>query len=105
MKSSVKTTRRAGAAIDEIFTEDCVFYDPMGGEYRGRDEIDRMRARSERRILTSGISQWPSPKKWAMAGGSNGWRAALAKRRLMLVLISSLPLTAGLPLFICFLTS
>ena len=30
------------AAIDEIFTEDCVFYDPMGGVYRGRDEIDRI---------------------------------------------------------------
>ena len=30
------------AAIDQIFTEDCVFYDPMGGVYRGRDEIDRI---------------------------------------------------------------
>ena len=26
------------AAIDEIFTEDCVFYDPNEGVYRGRDE-------------------------------------------------------------------
>jgi hypothetical protein len=31
---------RRRAAIDEIFTEDCVFYDPKGGVYRGRDEID-----------------------------------------------------------------
>jgi hypothetical protein len=30
------------AAIDDIFAEDCVFYDPMGGIYRGRDEIDRV---------------------------------------------------------------
>ena len=30
------------AAIDEIFTEDCVFCDPKGGVYRGRDEIDRI---------------------------------------------------------------
>lgn len=30
------------AAINEIFTEDCVFYDPNGGVYRGRDEIDRI---------------------------------------------------------------
>ena len=30
------------AAIDEIFTEDCVFYDPNKGVYRGRDEIDRI---------------------------------------------------------------
>ncbi len=30
------------AAIDEIFAEDCVFYDPRGAVYRGRDEIDRI---------------------------------------------------------------
>jgi SnoaL-like domain len=30
---------RRRAAIDEIFTEDCVFYEP-GGVYRGRDQID-----------------------------------------------------------------
>ena len=33
---------RRRAAIDEFFTEDCVFYDPMGGVYRGRDEIDHI---------------------------------------------------------------
>ncbi len=33
---------RRRAAIDEIFTEDCVFYDSKGGVYRGRDEIDRI---------------------------------------------------------------
>ena len=33
---------RRRAAIDEIFTEDCVFYDPTKGVYRGRDEIDRV---------------------------------------------------------------
>lgn len=32
---------RRRAAIDEIFTEDCVFYEP-GGVYRGRDEIHRV---------------------------------------------------------------
>jgi hypothetical protein len=32
---------RRRAAIDEIFTEDCVFYQP-GGVHRGRDEIDRV---------------------------------------------------------------
>jgi hypothetical protein len=30
------------AAIDEIFHADAVFYDPNGGIYRGRDEIDRI---------------------------------------------------------------
>ena len=33
---------RRRAAIDEIFTEDCVFYEPSGRGYRGRDEIDRV---------------------------------------------------------------
>jgi hypothetical protein len=33
---------RRRAAIDDIFTEDCVFYDPGKGVYRGRDEIDRV---------------------------------------------------------------
>ena len=32
---------RRRAAVDEIFTEDCVFYEPKG-VYRGRDEIDRV---------------------------------------------------------------
>ena len=31
---------RRRKAIDEIFTEDAAFYDPMGGVFRGRDEID-----------------------------------------------------------------
>jgi SnoaL-like protein len=31
--------RRRRAAIDEIFTEDCVFYEPEG-VHRGRDAID-----------------------------------------------------------------
>jgi hypothetical protein len=39
----VRTTpARRRAAIDEIFNEDCVFDDPKGGVYRGRDEIDRI---------------------------------------------------------------
>src|SRR5438034_2853678 len=33
---------RRRAAIDEIFHEDAVFYDPKGGIYRGRDKIDRI---------------------------------------------------------------
>ena len=32
--------RRRGP--QELFTEDCVFYDPNKGVYRGRDEIDRI---------------------------------------------------------------
>lgn len=33
---------RRRAAIEEIFAEDCVFYDPKGSVFRGRDEIDRI---------------------------------------------------------------
>jgi hypothetical protein len=33
---------RRRAAIDELFREDAVFYDPKGGAFRGRDEIDRI---------------------------------------------------------------
>ena len=32
---------RRRVAINQIFTEDCVFYEP-GGIHRGRDEIDRV---------------------------------------------------------------
>src|SRR6266566_9827389 len=40
-----------------------------------------------------------------MAGGSNGYRAAVVRRQHTLVLISSLPGTAGLPPFTFFSTS
>ena len=33
---------RRRAAIEEIFTEDCPFYDPKTGMHCGRDEIDRI---------------------------------------------------------------
>jgi hypothetical protein len=33
---------RRRAAIDELYTEDAVFYDPSKGVYRGRDEIDHI---------------------------------------------------------------
>jgi hypothetical protein len=33
---------RRRAAMDEIYNEDIVFYDPKGGVFRGRDEIDRI---------------------------------------------------------------
>jgi hypothetical protein len=35
-----KGPARRRVAIDEIFTEDCVLYEPRG-IHRGRDEIDR----------------------------------------------------------------
>ena len=33
---------RRRAAVVEIYTEDCVFYDPTAGVHRGRHEIDRV---------------------------------------------------------------
>jgi hypothetical protein len=33
---------RRRKAVDEIFHEDAVFYDPKGGVFRGRDEIFRI---------------------------------------------------------------
>ena len=96
---------RRRAAIDEIFTEDCVFYDPSKGVYRGRDEIHRVAGAIKATHPEFDISQLPGPRNWAMAGGSNGYRAALVRRQPMPGLISSLPGTAGSPPFICFSTS
>ena len=47
---------RRRAAIDEIYTEDVVFYDPSKGVYRGLDEIDRIAGVLRRLIPTSPIS-------------------------------------------------
>jgi hypothetical protein len=33
---------RRRAALEELYNEDCMFYDPTKGVYRGRDEIDRV---------------------------------------------------------------
>jgi hypothetical protein len=93
-------TRRR-AAIDEIYTEDCVFYDPQG-VYRGRDEIDRVAGEIKATHPDFRYQPIVGPRNWAMVGGSNGYRAALVRRQLTPGLISSLPGTAGLPPFICF---
>ena len=65
---------RRRVAIDEIFTEDCVFYEPRG-VYRGRDEIDRVAGAIK--ATHPGFRYQPiaGPRNWAMAGGSNGSRA------------------------------
>ena len=63
---------RRRAAIDEIFTEDCVFYDPTRASTVAATRSIASRARSGLLTLTFDISQLPSPRKWAMAGGSNG---------------------------------
>lgn len=95
---------RRRAAIDEIFTEDGVFYEPRG-VYRGRDEIDRVAGEIKATHPDFDISRLPNPRNWATAGGSNGCRAAPVRRQLTPGLISSSPGTAGSPPFISFSTS
>src|SRR5262249_39426979 len=64
-----------------------------------------LQARSGLHTRTFDTSQSPSPRKWTMAAGSNGYRAALVMHQLTPGLISSLPGTAGLSPFISFSTS
>ena len=79
-------------------------YEPRG-VYRGRDEIDRVAGAIKATRPAFDISQLPGLKKRAMAGGSDGYRAALVRRQLTPGLISSSPGMAGLPPFISFSTS
>src|SRR5438309_3376881 len=65
---------RRRAAIDEIFTEDCVFYDPRG-VYRGRDEIDRVAGAIKATDPDFRYQPITGPGDWAMAGGIQGLRA------------------------------
>ena len=89
---------RRRAAIDEIFTEDCVSMSPGAFTVAATRSIASL-ARSRRRTPTFDISRLPRPRNWPMAGGPGGSRAVLVR------LISSLPGTAGLPPFISFSTS
>src|SRR4029077_11158816 len=63
------------------------------------------RARSGLPTLTFGISQLPSPRKRATAGGADWQRGALVRHQLTPGLTSLLPAMAGLPPFISFSTS
>jgi hypothetical protein len=96
---------RRRAAIDEIYIEDCVFYDPSKESIVAATKSTASRARSKLLTLNTDISQLPSPRNRAMAGWSAGYQAARVKRQLTPGPISSLPGTAGLPPFISFSTS
>ncbi len=63
---------RRRAAIGEIFAEDCVFYDPGGGVYRGRDEIDRV-AGAIRAAHPDFRYQPIAPPEESGNGGRIGW--------------------------------
>jgi len=93
---------RRRAAVDEIYNEECVFYDPTRGVFRGRDEIDRIA--SEIRVTHPDFQYQPiaAPEELGNCGGLNGYLAALVRRQLTPGLISLLLGTAGLPPFIFF---
>jgi SnoaL-like domain len=62
---------RRRVAINEIFTEDCVFYEP-GGVHRGRDEIDRVAG--EIRATHPDFRYWPiAPPEELGNGGRVRW--------------------------------
>jgi len=63
---------RRRAAIDEIWTEDGVFYDPKRAVHVGGTRLIASRPRSGLLTLTFNISQLPSPRSWAIAGGFYG---------------------------------
>ena len=63
---------RRRAAIDEIFTKDCVFYEPSGRVTMGATRSIASRARSGLLTQTSDISQLASPRNRAMPGESDG---------------------------------
>ena len=88
----------------EIFAEDCVFYDPNGGVYRGRDEIDRVAGAIKATHPDFRYQPIAGPKELDDGNGSNGYRAVV-RRQLTPGLILSLSGTAGLPPFISFSTS
>jgi RecB family exonuclease len=96
---------RRRAAIDEIWTEDRVFYDPKRASTVAATRSIASQARSGLLILTFDISQSRNPRNWAMAAGSGGYRASLVRRQLTPGLTSLLPGTARLPPFISFSTS
>ena len=96
---------RRRAAIDEIFTEDAVFYDPSKSVHRGRDEVDRIAGAIRATHPDFRYQPIAEPEELGNGGRLQGYRAALAIRQLTPGLISSLPEMAGLPPFISSSTS
>jgi hypothetical protein len=66
---------RRRVAIDEIFTEDCVFYEPKG-VYRGRDEIDRIAGVIKASQPDFRYQPTVGPKSWERRPDSMGIRAS-----------------------------
>ena len=91
------------AAIDEIFAEDGVFYEPKG-VHRGRDEIDRVAGAIKATHPDFRYQPIAETMNWGWRPGT--WVAGRpGERQLTPGLISSLRGTAGLPPCISFSTS
>src|SRR2546427_9198967 len=104
--SSVKTIPLAGAPPSTRFTLKIAFSTtPARESIVAVTKSTASRARSKLLTLNSDISQLPSPRNRAMAGWSVGYQAVRVRRQLTPGPISSLPGTAGLPLFIFFSTN
>jgi len=65
---------RRRAAIDEIFHEDGVFYDPNNGVYRGRDEIHRIAGVIKATHPDFRYQRIAPPEELGEGGGSGGCR-------------------------------
>ena len=105
MGSTFGDPERRRVAIDEIYTEDVVFYDPSKGIYRRRDEIDRIAGTLRATHPDFTYQLVAEPEELGNGGRAHGYRAALAIRQHTLERISSLRGTAGLPPFIYSSTS
>src|SRR5690349_8956107 len=71
---------RRRTAIDEVFHEDAVFYEPKGA-YRGRDEICRIAGVIKAGHPTSSIGCSHRPRSGVTAVAFAGWSAAPVGRQ------------------------
>jgi hypothetical protein len=100
-----KDPSRRRAAINELYNEDSVFYDPNKGAHRGRDAIDRIAGIIKATHPDYQYQPIAAPEEWATLRGASGCLAALARRQRTPGPMSSVHGTAGSPPSISSLTS